>query len=115
MTPTRLGRLQDCRIGPVCGHDNSSILFDEEKRQAEKSVPMRAVGGDFGRIFGDHQRQAERRVAVHQLNENLNIAGLTNRLHAHGDAFKSAIELDLMRKIKATLDPNGILNPGKVL
>jgi len=29
--------------------------------------------------------------------------------------FKSAIELDLMRKIKATLDPNGILNPGKVL
>jgi FAD/FMN-containing dehydrogenase len=29
--------------------------------------------------------------------------------------FKSAVEIDLMRKIKATLDPNGILNPGKVL
>ena len=29
--------------------------------------------------------------------------------------FKGAVELGLMRKIKAMLDPNGILNPGKVL
>ena len=28
---------------------------------------------------------------------------------------KSAVELDLMRRIKASLDPRGILNPGKVL
>jgi FAD/FMN-containing dehydrogenase len=28
---------------------------------------------------------------------------------------KSAIELELMRKIKAAFDPNGILNPGKLL
>jgi FAD/FMN-containing dehydrogenase len=28
---------------------------------------------------------------------------------------KSAVEMDLMRRIKASLDPRGILNPGKVL
>jgi FAD/FMN-containing dehydrogenase len=28
---------------------------------------------------------------------------------------KSDVEMDLMRRIKAALDPKGILNPGKVL
>jgi FAD/FMN-containing dehydrogenase len=29
--------------------------------------------------------------------------------------YKSPIELDLMRSIKRTLDPHGLMNPGKVL
>jgi FAD/FMN-containing dehydrogenase len=29
--------------------------------------------------------------------------------------YKSPIELQLMRSIKATLDPHGLFNPGKLL
>ena len=29
--------------------------------------------------------------------------------------YKSDVEIDLMRRLKRTLDPAGIMNPGKVL
>lgn len=41
--------------------------------------------------------------------------GIGREKVAELERYKSAVELELMRALKRTLDPNGILNPGKVL
>lgn len=65
-------------------------------------------------------RWQEVNAAIHEIVSEL--GGSISAEHGIGQLkrhllpqFKSAIELDLMRKIKTTLDPNGIFNPGKVL
>ena len=58
--------------------------------------------------------------AVHDLVHDMN--GSISAEHGIGrmkremlTAYKSEVELDMMRRIKAAFDPNGILNPGKVV
>ena len=41
--------------------------------------------------------------------------GIGRLLLAQMQQYKSPVELNLMRAIKATLDPQGLFNPGKVL
>jgi FAD/FMN-containing dehydrogenase len=58
--------------------------------------------------------------AVHAI--ALSLGGTISAEHGIGTlkrdllpGVKGAVEMDLMRRIKATLDPRGIMNPGKVL
>jgi len=60
------------------------------------------------------------RRAIHDLAAQLN--GSFSAEHGIGQAkveelerYKGPVELELMRKLKRTLDPHGVLNPGKVL
>jgi FAD/FMN-containing dehydrogenase len=41
--------------------------------------------------------------------------GLGQLRRAEALHYKSAVEIDLMRRVKAALDPLGIMNPGKVI
>jgi FAD/FMN-containing dehydrogenase len=58
--------------------------------------------------------------AVHELVAQLGGSisaehGIGRLKRAELPLVKGAVELDMMRRIKAALDPNGILNPGKLL
>jgi FAD/FMN-containing dehydrogenase len=53
---------------------------------------------------------------VHELGGSISAEhGLGQLKREEITRYKSALELDLMRHIKHTLDPHGLMNPGKVL
>ncbi|XSG81055.1 MAG: FAD-binding oxidoreductase [Methyloligella sp. ZOD6] len=74
--------------------------------------------GQAKEIFLSHWEAVN--AAVHEI--VLDLGGSISAEHGIGQAkrgmlphVKSEVELGLMRSIKQTLDPNGILNPGKVV
>ncbi len=53
---------------------------------------------------------------VHRLGGSISAEhGLGRLKREENRRFKSAVELDLMRSVKRALDPEGLMNPGKVL
>jgi len=66
-----------------------------EKREAVNRIVYDTVERLGGSIYAEHGLGQLKREAI--------------RSH------KSALELELMRKLKAALDPDGLMNPGKVL
>ncbi len=75
------------------------------------------VGADRGAFMA---RWHDCNLAVHDIVAEL--GGSISAEHGIGQMkrgelprYKSAVALDVMRAIKRTLDPNGILNPGKVI
>lgn len=78
------------------------------------------VGAPLGQEEGFLSRQKEIYEVVHNSVHAFN--GSISAEHGVGQLkkdllpnYKSAVELSLMRKIKRALDPNGIMNPGKVI
>jgi FAD/FMN-containing dehydrogenase len=79
-------------VNQAPGTDRAAFLAREETVKRAIHEMVRDFGGSFS--------------AEHGIGR-LKVAEL--------ERYASPVELDLMRAIKRTLDPNGILNPGKVL
>ncbi|MGA7539569.1 MAG: FAD-binding oxidoreductase [Steroidobacteraceae bacterium] len=79
-------------INQAPGTDRAAFLAREEAVKREIHDLVRKFGGSFSAEHGIG------RLKVGEL-----------------ERYASPVELDLMRAIKHALDPNGILNPGKVL
>jgi FAD/FMN-containing dehydrogenase len=85
------GHLGDGNLHPlICGHN----IAPETRAEVEKIFyePLRDFGGA---VSGEHGIGIERQRYLH--------------------FSRSSPEIDVMRSLKATLDPKNILNPGKVL
>jgi FAD/FMN-containing dehydrogenase len=80
---------------------------------------VQAPAGSDPRAFRDAHEGAINRLvhdAVDALGGSISAEHGIGRLkRADLARFKGAVDLDVMRAIKHALDPNGILNPGKVL
>ncbi|MBV9419582.1 MAG: hydroxyacid dehydrogenase, partial [Alphaproteobacteria bacterium] len=76
-----------------------------------------ARGGDQ-EVFLAHWEEVQRVVhdIVHEFGGSISAEhGIGVQKRDQLPLYKSAAELDVMRALKRTLDPNNILNPGKVI
>ena len=76
-------------------------------------------GGEENKIFVEQSEREVNRVVYEVVRE---LDGSISAEHGLGQLkreeitrFRSALELDLMRSVKRVLDPQGLMNPGKVL
>ena len=79
------------------------------------SMPDAAQNAAF---IGQHEHEVNRLVyqVVARLNGSISAEhGLGQLKREELSHYKSALELELMRSIKHTLDPHGLMNPGKVI
>lgn len=93
----------------VCyGHvGDGNLHFNLSKPPDSENADFRAQAGRIGRIVYDVVAQFTGSISAEH--------GLGQSKRQDIVHYKSGLELELMRSIKALLDPKAIINPGKVL
>lgn len=90
------------------GHlGDGSLHFNVQQRAGTDAAAFLARGALVQRAIHDLAASANGSFSAEH--------GIGRSKVAELERYKSAIELELMHALKRTLDPNGILNPGKVL
>ena len=90
------------------GHVGDGNLHYNPVMPADWTEDMRrARAGEINRIVHDVVADIGGSISAEH--------GLGQLRVAEAEHYKSSVELDLMRAVKAALDPQGLMNPGKVL
>ena len=90
------------------GHvGDGNLHYNQSKPEAGEIAAFIAAQSQVNRIVHD---------IVHELGGSISAEhGIGQLKREELQRYKSAIELDMMRAVKQALDPQGIMNPGKVL
>ena len=90
------------------GHiGDGNLHYNQSKSLAGENAAFLAAQGEVNRVVHD---------LVHELGGSISAEhGIGQLKRGELLRYKSPVELDLMRAIKRTLDPKGLMNPGKVL
>jgi FAD/FMN-containing dehydrogenase len=97
----------DIRIVAFGHVGDGNIHYNCSKSQRQDSREFFAQAPDVNRVVYDVVKSLEGSISAEH--------GLGVLKRDEITRYKSALELDMMRAIKRTLDPLGIMNPGKVL
>ena len=90
------------------GHvGDGNLHYNQSKPEAGENAAFIAAQSQVNRIVHD---------IVHELDGSISAEhGIGQLKREELQRYKSAVELDMMRAVKQALDPQGIMNPGKVL
>jgi len=90
------------------GHvGDGNLHYNCSKPDADANAALLGERGDVNRIVHD---------LVHELGGSISAEhGLGQLKRDEIRRYKSALEMDLMQRIKSAFDPKGLMNPGKVL
>jgi FAD/FMN-containing dehydrogenase len=102
-----LARFPDIRIVAFGHVGDGNIHYNCSKAARQEAEPFFAQAPEVNRIVYDTVRSLDGSISAEH--------GLGALKREEIRRYKSALELDLMRAIKRTLDPHGLMNPGKVL
>ncbi len=96
-----------CRPVPFGHMGDGNIHFNVSQPEGGDGNAFRLRQGDINRAIFDLAARYHGSIAAEH--------GVGQMKRDLLPDVRSAVEMDVMRRIKAALDPNGILNPGKVL
>jgi len=102
-----LARFPDIRIVAFGHVGDGNIHYNCSKAERQEAEEFFAQAPEVNRIVYETVRALDGSISAEH--------GLGALKREEIRRYKSALELDLMRSIKRTLDPHGLMNPGKVL